>query len=238
MTATVDVALVRVVAATAMLVGAALLDLRSRRVANRYWYPFLGLAAVLDAHASWTMGWDAVGLPFLLAAGLCGLFYAIWRLGLYGGADAKGLMVMALLLPFPVVPWTGAFLPIGLPPALDSVTNGTLLVLAFPLAMGAYNLARGNLAFPALLLGVPMDLDAAEARHVYPMQAPAPGGGLAWRYWQRAGGSRAEAYAALRAEGVRRVWATPKVPLLTFVAAGWLLALAVGNLALRALPAP
>ncbi|MEA3189914.1 MAG: archaeal preflagellin peptidase FlaK [Thermoplasmata archaeon] len=233
-----DLQVVRVVAATGMLLGAAVLDLRARRVPNRYWLPFLGLAVLLDAHAAWTMGWEAVQVPFVLAALVGGMFYAIWRVGLYGGADAKGLMVLALLAPFPIVPWTGAFLPIGLPPALDAITNGTLLVLAFPLAMAAYNLARGNLAFPALLLGVPMDLDAAEARHVYPMQAAAPGGGLAWRYWQRAGGSRAEAYAALRAEGVQRVWATPKVPLLTFVALGWLAALAVGNLALRLLPPP
>lgn len=223
----------RVAVGTLMLLGAAVLDIRSRRVPNRYWYPFVAATALLDAYSFWRMGWEAALLPLTLAAALSGLFYLLWRLGLYGGADAKGLMVLALLAPFPFHPWLGDPLPVGLPPALDAITNGTFAVLAFPILTALLNLLRGNLAFPALLLGVPMALEEAEARHVWPMQAPQPDGTLRWVYWQRAAASRPEAYAALRAAGVARVWATPKVPLMAFIALGWAVAAAWGNVALR-----
>lgn len=190
--------------AVAMLLGASVLDLRSRRVANLYWMPFLAFAAVLQLVA--LAGGDWTGLA--AGAVLCGAFYLFWRLRLFGGADAKALMVLALLLP----PATG---PLPIPGALGGLLLGSLLAGAgVPLALLAWNLLHGRLRLPAALLGVPMDLEAARRAHVWPMQEPAGDGSgrLRWRYLRHVGSDAGARLDALAAAGVQRAWVTPKVP--------------------------
>jgi preflagellin peptidase FlaK len=206
----------RLLLAIAMLLGASLLDLRSRRVANLYWMPFLAFAAVLDAVDLAAGAW----LDLAVGAVLCGLFYLFWRFRLFGGADAKGLMVLALLLP----PTTG---PAPIPTVLGGLMLGSFVAgVGFPLALLAWNLLHGRLTLPAALLGVPMDLEAARRRHVWPMQEPAEGGGgrLRWRYLRHVGSDAQARLDALAALGVTRPWVTPKVPFmlpLTVGVAAW-----------------
>lgn len=200
-----------------MLAGALLPDLRTRRVPNLWWLPFLAMAVVmLVGHLAWQpTDW----IPVAVAVGLCAAFYGLWRLRMFGGADAKALMVLALLAPRTP---HNAILPV--PPALDALVNGTLLLLALPLVLVALNAVRGDWA-PAMLLGWRMDLDAAQRRHVWPMQWPDETGQIRWRYWRLIGMDVDQAYAALRRHGVRRVWTTPKIPLigalLLGLAASW-----------------
>ncbi len=212
--------------------GGAILDVRSRRVPNRYWYPFLALAGLfLLRDVVVTPDRSTILLPYGIAAGLCAAFYLFWRLRLYGGADAKAFMVAALLCPFavaaPAVPRLPTF-----PPAFDALTNGTLLMICLPVVFAVWNLVRGRVVFPAALLGVPMPLAKARAAHVWPMHVVGEDGALRWRYWQRVG-TLDDAYERLAAAGVAEVWVTPKLPFLVPVAAGWLLAAPFGNLALR-----
>ncbi|MEA3203346.1 MAG: archaeal preflagellin peptidase FlaK [Thermoplasmata archaeon] len=194
----------RLLLAVAMLLGATLLDLRSRRVANLYWFPFIAFALVLDlvdlARGDW--------LGVAVAAVLCGLFYLFWRFRLFGGADAKGLMVLALLLPATTP-------PAPVPTVLGGLMLGSLLAgVGVPLALLAWNLLHGRLALPAALVGVPMDLEAARRSHVWPMQEPDPArpGRLRWRYLRHVGSDAEARLDALAAAGVRRPWVTPKVP--------------------------
>lgn len=198
-----------------MLVGASLLDLRSRRVANLYWVPFLAFAAVLDAADLARSAW--VGLA--VGAALCGVFYLLWRLRLFGGADAKGLMVLALLLP----PTAGAT---PIPTVLGGLLLGSLLAgVGLPIALLAWNLLHGRPTLPAALVGLPMDLEAARRAHVWPMQEPDPAaptdaGRLRWRYLRHVGSDAAARLDALAAAGVRRPWVTPKVPFMVPLAVG------------------
>jgi preflagellin peptidase FlaK len=203
--------------AVAMLLGASVLDLRTRRVANLYWMPFLAFAAVLDAVEVATIH-DWLGLA--VAGILCGMFYLFWRFRLFGGADAKGLMVLALLLP-------AASGPVPVPPVLGGLMLGSLLAgVGVPVALLAWNLLHGRLVLPAALIGVPMNLEAARRAHVWPMQEPVPGepGRLRWRYLRHVGSDAQARLDALAAAGVRRPWVTPKVPFmlpLTVGVAAW-----------------
>lgn len=232
---------VRLGLALAMLAGAALLDLRSRRVPNPYWVPFAAFAGLLwlgdlgGVAAADGAGWAGGGPRLLWEAGValatCGLLYLFWWAGAFGGADAKGLMVLAWLLP-------------GLPdlaagtvtPTADAFVNATFLVLVYPLAFLAVNLARlaagRQPRLPAAFLGVEMATDRAAARHVWPLQAVDDAGRLRWVLFHRPGQPLDETYARLRAAGVERVWVTPKVPFIVPLLAGLLLAKWIGNAAL------
>ena len=215
-----------------MLAGAVVYDLRERRVPNPWWIPFAWLALVLAAGdvATWSGDWALLAVRYGIAADIVGFVYLLWRFRLFGGADAKGLMVLAALAPWP--PERAH----ALQPALDALSNGALAMLLLPAAFLLANLARGRLAFPAALLGTRQTLEAARRRFVWPMQVAddAAPGGLRWRYWQRIGsGDLPGEYHALEARGLREVWVTPKVPFLVPVLLGWALAWWRGNLLLE-----
>lgn len=215
--------LVRILLGVAMLMGASILDLRSRRVSNLYWYPFLAFAAVLlalDVAVDWRAG--LVGLAW--AVGLCAVFYGLWWFGiLFGGADAKGLMVLALLWPRYELAQ-----PAGLLPAADVMVNGALATLLVPVGLLAANLVRGRWAGFATILATPRSLEGARRQHVWPLQR-ATDDGVRWRYWQGRDEDQRLVYRDLERAGVDPVWVTPKVPFMVPLAAGLVMAALVGN---------
>lgn len=208
-----------------MFFGASLSDLQTRRVANRYWVPFLVAAVFLAADP----------LPgrvaLLFALGVIGMMYLFWRVHLFGGADAKGLMVVALL-----TPTAPDLLASRTVLALDTLVNATFMMVGLPLLFLLWNVVRGEVVLPAALLGTRMDLERARRQHYWPMQTVAQGG-LAWRYMHRPGTDVDEEFASLRRAGVERVWVTPKIPFMVPLTLGMIAAALWGNLALRAMAA-
>ena len=101
--------------AVPVLGWAALRDVRTRRVPNRTWLPLVAVGVV-------ALAWDGLlvaGTPeqrlfllrVMLSLGLVApLGYVFWRVGGFGGADAKAVMTLALL--FPANP--AYYLPAGL----------------------------------------------------------------------------------------------------------------------------
>ena len=217
----------------AMLAGAVPSDLRTRRVPNSWWLPFAAMAAILTlgdavetARDPGDHGWTPLVITYGAAAAVAGMMYVFWRLRLFGGADAKALMVLAFLAPWPSPSAA------SVQPALDALANGSFLRLAVPVASALANLAQGKVAFPAMLLGRTMPIAKARAAHVWPMQVVRPDGAVRWRFWQRAGlESLDDEYDALAAAGLDRVWVTAKVPFLVPLAAGLAVSWKWGNLA-------
>jgi preflagellin peptidase FlaK len=135
---------------------AALSDVRTRRVPNRLWPPLAALGVVL-------LVWDLLAhLPpatladrlFLVQVGISVVFvvpfsYLFWRMGGFGGADAKALMTLALLLPtYPVY-----FLPTTALPLVEAplgvfsftvLTNTVVVAVAYPVVLGVRNLLTGD----------------------------------------------------------------------------------------------
>ncbi len=214
----------------AMLAGAVPSDVRVRRVPNQWWLPFVALAAallvgdLLDPDRDW----GRLAVAYGGAALVAGMMYLLWRLRLFGGADAKALMVLGFLAPWPS-PQAG---PASVQPALDALANGSLLMLGVPLACLALNLLRGDVAVPAMLLGWRQPAARARAAHVWPLQRVRDGR-VRWAFWQKASLDSLDAeYDALEAAGVRRVWVTAKVPFLVPLAIGLAVAWWWGNLLL------
>jgi Flp pilus assembly protein protease CpaA len=220
----------RLALALLMMAGGALLDLKSRRVPNAYWLPFAMAAAALLAIDAGLHGLDALTWPMAVALLVAAFAYVAWRFRLYGGADAKALMVLAFLVPgLPADRFTTVF-------AVDTVMDGTLLAVAYPFALLAWNALRGHLRLPAALLGTPMDLEAARKAHVWPMQ-DITDSKVRWHYWTRVGTDAQAAFDRLAAAGIQRPWVTAKIPLLALLALGAAAAAVWGNLPLRALTA-
>ncbi len=151
-------------------------DVRTRRVASRTWLPVAALAVVLlawDALAAWEMGGFAwrlfslqVALSLLLVVPAAYVFY---RLGAFGGADAKALMVLAVLFPtFPAYSVLGTVVPLEVTPigvfSLTILTNAVLVGAAYPLVLFARNALSGHRT-PVAFVATPVPWTEIEETH-------------------------------------------------------------------------
>jgi preflagellin peptidase FlaK len=163
-------------AAVPVLGWAAWRDVKTRRVPNRTWYPLAALGLLL-------LVWELAGhLPptdftdqrylfrVLFSVGfVLPLSYGFWRIGGFGGADAKALMALALLFPtFPTY-----YLPsMGLPRvettlgvfSMTVLTNTVVVGVAYPAVLAVRNAADGDLS---KLMFVGRRIDVADLETVH-----------------------------------------------------------------------
>ncbi|WP_410766169.1 prepilin peptidase [Haloferax sp. DFSO60] len=159
-------------------------DIRTRRVPNVVWYPLAALGLVL-------LVWELLGhLPaetvfdrlYLIRVGVSVFFivplsYLFWRLGGFGGADAKALMVFAILLPtFPsytlgetVLPLTRTTLGVF---SMTILTNTVILGLGYPLMLAARNLTEGEFEFPISFVGRKVSVPSLSTAHGRLFESP------------------------------------------------------------------
>lgn len=165
---------------------AAYLDIRTRRVPNRTWLPLLVLGVVTLAWEGWqvytgtTMGYVNQHLYLFRVVFSVGfivpLAYGFWWLGGFGGADAKGLITLALLFPtYPtyylpsmalpqVVPTLGVF-------SMTVISNTVLLGIAYPFLLMARNAVGGHFGL-AMFVGRPISWDAATDEYGRLLESP------------------------------------------------------------------
>ncbi|WP_430503906.1 prepilin peptidase [Haloparvum sp. PAK95] len=158
---------------------AAYRDVRTRRLPNRLWPPLYAFGLLLLGWETLTH-WPLAGIEdrlFLLRVGLSLLFvaplgYVFWRIGGFGGADAKALIAVALVYPtFPTY-----ILPVAGIPALPAVetylgvfsltilTNTVLVGALYPLGLAVYNAAGGRVS-PAMFLARPVPVERLPHLH-------------------------------------------------------------------------
>jgi preflagellin peptidase FlaK len=150
--------IINLVAALAALLTfgvAAWFDLSSRRIANILWVPLGVLAMILlvvriiGVMESPTTVQQPHVIQLILSIGVAiPVSYLFYQLRAFGGADAKALIVLALLFPiYPVITLFGQSFPIIQPPlgvfALTILTNTMLLAMLYPFALGLRNFVKG-----------------------------------------------------------------------------------------------
>lgn len=169
-----------------------------------------------------------------------------WTRLLHGGADAKGLIALTLLVPtypdaspFPFLagdPRVEGVFRLAFPFSLVVWVNALVLFLGIPIGLFAANLVRGDIAVPLAFLGYRARIDAFP-RHAWLMEKIDARGEHVAVLFPRRGGDPAQDLARLREAGVRRVWVTPKIPFMVLLLGGFLLAFLAGNLLLALLNA-
>lgn len=150
-------------------------DVRTRRVPNRTWLPLLVLGVVLLVWDAW-LALNGGGVSFVdpqrfairvaFSIGLLVPFaYGFWWFGGFGGADAKALIVLAILFPtYPTYYFAGFSLPHYEPTlgvfSLTILSNAVLVGLAYPLVLAARNALGGHVA-KAMVIGRPIRAERA-----------------------------------------------------------------------------
>jgi preflagellin peptidase FlaK len=220
----------RISLVSATLLYTSYLDWKYREVDDKVWIISGVLATVLtvfDLAYKWTM--DKLLLSILSIGFSSGLAFGFYFLGLYGGADAKAILIVSLGLPLhqpdrSLHPFTG----------LATLTNGLIFSLILPLTILIYNLTQlirkrdifegfhhesTIRKFFALMFGV--RLKNTRNRKF-------------WFLMEEADHTRRFKFGLFSPElsEIDRddVWATPGIPLLIFITAGFLYYIFLGDI--------
>jgi archaeal preflagellin peptidase FlaK len=200
----------------------------------------LVIVAVAVVAVRYGIGDSGVPIPVLAL-----LFTVLFARGLfeagilYGGADAKALMIAGLLLPvFSTVlvalpPLVVSALGI-IPFSVNLLMNAALFSVAIPIGIGLRNARRGEFRFPGGFSGYRIPVRELPHRYVWlrdPLLPRDPRAAEA-ETSEEDRAERSRLAGELTAKGVDRVWVTPQIPFLVLMALGSVAALVAGNLVL------
>ena len=217
-----------------LLIGASLAigsyqDIKTREIDDRLWL-IAGIAGGLltVAEIATTPGYPLLVAVFsIILTGI--LAFGVYFLGLYGGADGKALLVIALAMP--VNTFLASLQPIFPISVLGNALFISLLVIPACLILNAYSAARGPL-FPGvkagplkklvvLFTGIRVSPETAKAVHFNLIERPLPSGGSELRIFHKV---EEVDEPKVFAKGAKSVWVTLALPMIVFFRGGFVLA--------------
>ncbi|MEF8832557.1 MAG: A24 family peptidase C-terminal domain-containing protein [Candidatus Thermoplasmatota archaeon] len=155
---------------------------------------------------------------------------------LHGGADAKAVITLAILLPFyPNIPGlthraisaevvTG--MEVFFPFTMVILLNSSLIMLIFPIANSIFNLYSGDVDVPKMFFGYKKRVDELEGSFVWPMQYYEDGQ-LKTELLPKS--DSAERISSLKNHDMKTVWVTPKIPFIVPILIGFVISFLIGN---------
>lgn len=186
------------------------------------------------------VGLGAQAVPVAVVGVLVSVLFArgLFEAGiLYGGADAKALMIAGLLVPFfpnPLIPPPAAIAPVTqiLPFAVNVLMNSALFSVVVPVAVAVRNARAGEFHGFGGFVGYSIPVEELPRKYVW-VRDPLFGAGREEEDSIQTSDDdrrRRERIARdLTARGVKRVWVTPQIPFVVVMAVGVVAALVAGN---------
>lgn len=240
------IGLLKVLYCTPFLIYSCYSDVKTRRVPNKLWVMMLGIGSIFVAYELLTLPSPRLLSHILrLGVSVCFIFilvYILFQFGAFGGADAKALIVLAVLIPsYPAI----YSLPIN-PSPIDIFPfsvfgNAVLLAIVVPFGLFAYNIThlswgeiRENPLF--LFVGYKYRISGLKDRHVKLMQEHLRVGREVLVRFRRGGIEVDDNVIAglneLEALGLisNKVWVTPGLPFMIPITAGFYVAVVYGDL--------
>jgi len=222
---------IRLITGAGILAYASYTDIKTRRAANYLWVIMGAIGAILLLVQYLTIGfeniWYLVFIPIMIL-----LMYAFFQMRLlFGGADAKALMAIAILIPiqpsigtFPI--WTSFW-----PGSWTIFCNAVILFLIIPISLLIYNLVKRNIQFPYALLGYKMSVEKAKQTFMWPLER-IKDGKRKLSYMPKEFDADEE-LRAFENQGITEIWVTPKIPFMIPLLVGFIVAFFPGDLLMQ-----
>ena len=223
--------IIRLITGTILLAYASYTDIKTRRAADRLWI-IMGIVGLILLIIQYLDGgfpnlWYLLFIPIMIA-----LMYTFFQLGLlFGGADAKALMALAILVPIQPLLGEVPLWPSVLPGSWSIFANAIVLFLFIPISLLFYNLGKRNLRFPHSLIGYVVSVEKAKQTFVWPMEKIVNGGRKL--IYMPKNFDVDEELAQFEKLGITEIWVTPKIPFMIPLLAGFLVAFVLGDILLK-----
>ncbi len=219
-------------------------DIKTRRVSNNVWLVMLAGGIFFVLYDISTYG--AAYLPRLfMSAGFIFVFvYILFQFGIFGGADAKSLIVLSIILPaYPKLQAFDYSFPLNKPLidlfAFGIFGNAVLLTIIVPISLALYNLTRMGLHInkPAyIFIGYITKISELANRHIKLIEKFEVVNGAVKFHFKRGGVEINEKVISelktLSEEGLLKdeVWVTPGLPFMIPITLGFFVAMFYGDL--------
>lgn len=221
--------IVRFIAGVSILAYASYTDIKTRRAPNMLWLILGSIGGILLVIQYLTTGFE--NLYYLLFIPIMiGLVYVLFQMRLiFGGADAKALMAIAILVPFePLIAdfpiWKGSIMPFS----WSIFSNSIIVFLFIPISFLIFNIAKRNIKFPYALLGYKMNIDKAREKFVWPLERIVDGK-QKFLYMPKEFDVENELN-ELEKHGIIEIWVTPKIPFMVPLLFGFIFAFIFGDI--------
>ncbi|MCI4327446.1 MAG: prepilin peptidase [Thermoplasmata archaeon] len=196
---------------------------------------YIAVGALL-AVVSWRDGIGGSGLPTAAIAAYATVLIAraLFEANLlYGGADAKAIMVAGAVVPFDTMVVMAPHAALGIlafyPFAVTVLMNGAVAAVAIPLALFARNARHGDWNGARTFTGYPLAVDQLPERFVW-VTDPTFHRDDDVETADDDRRLRERIRDELKAKGVAAVWVTPQIPFVVLLAVGVVLGVVFGNL--------
>lgn len=219
-------------------------DIKTRRVTNKLWVAMLAGSMFFVLYDILTKG-----IPYLLhlfiSAGLIFvLVYVLFQMGTFGGADAKSLIVISIILPtYPAFSAFGYHFPLNEPLldlfAFGILGNAVFLTVVVPIGLAVYNISRMGLHIDNplyIFIGYKSRISDLANKHIKLIQSFEEGNGQIIFRFKRGGVEINEAVIsemkALLEKGLIKdeVWVTPGLPFMIPITLGFFVAVSYGDM--------
>jgi preflagellin peptidase FlaK len=220
-----DLGLVRIIVSTIMLGLASIIDLKKREINDIFWIIFSGVAVLLLVISPnfWT-DLKTIGLSMIVVP----IALVLWRFGIFGGADALCLIVLAALAPMStmaqsqVSPFT----------TLENASILTVIPIFINLGRNTVSIICGNDIFDGIeeshlkkTLAMFVGYRTKNPRHSFCIE-------------QMVDGKRRLDFSPKHAEKTsfcdgNDVWVTPGLPYVLYITGGFIIQIMYGDLILR-----
>ena len=222
---------IRLLVGITILSYASYTDIKTRRASNMLWVIMGVIGAILLVVQYFTIGFEnpyyLLFIPIMIA-----LMFALFQLRLiFGGADAKALMALAILVPLkPEILQLPLFegSAISMPGSWIVFSNSILLFLFIPLSLLVFNLLKRNIEFPYCVLGYKMSIKKAKQTFVWPLEK-IKDGKRKFSYMPKEFDVDEELL-AFEKQGIKEIWVTPKIPFMIPLLAGFIATFVLGDI--------
>lgn len=223
--------IIRLILGVIILGYASYTDIKTRRAANYLWLIMGVGGAILIIIQFVFIGFEniyyLVFIPLMI-----GFIYLLFQLRLvFGGADAKALMAIAVLVPlqptiYQLPIWQLSTLTF--PGSWIIFSNSVILFLFIPLSLFIYNLLHREIKFPHAFLGYQMAVAEAKTKFVWPLEKIQKGKRV-FSYRPTTFDTEEE-FTLFEKHGIKKVWITPKIPFMIPLLAGYIATFILGDI--------
>ncbi len=219
----------RLIIGVIILAYASYTDIKTRRASNYLWIIMGGLGGILLVAHYLLVDFENIYLLIFIPI-MIGLVYLLFQLRLiFGGADAKALMAIAILVPLqpnieglPI--WSGSIMP----GSWQVFSNSIILFLFIPISLFVYNLIKRNIAFPHIFLGYQMKIKIAREKFVWPLEKIVDGK-RKFVYMPKEFDIDKE-LDEFEKQKIDEIWVTPKIPFMIPLLGGFIFTFFFGDI--------